>query len=192
MLTGPWPCSICAHGPLSCLLSTSRLRHITLWPELLDTAEGLSVDFFEPQFMLNESFGQEALQGLFRLQHCIDPKWFCFIYQQWKAACQPVVWSIYSKQHISPSWICLKQRGKRRLRHSQHVEVRSEIRSIAGYIYSLLMVPEAHFGFNRVSLAKHRRLGLLTKTLWNQYRETLGYMRPLPLCESYYVIFPKR
>lgn len=90
-LTGPWPCSACVHGPLS----TSFLHH-ALMSRAARMAEGQSTDveslhIFEPPFMLSERFGLEGLEGIFRLQCCIDLEWFHFIYRWWRAACQPVV-----------------------------------------------------------------------------------------------------
>lgn len=58
-----------------------------VWAELLDMAEQQSIGMkplylFEPWFMLRESLGLEDLSDPFRLQYCIDLKWFHFIYWQ--------------------------------------------------------------------------------------------------------------
>lgn len=62
----------------------------------------------------------------------------------------------FSQGNIFPLLeFALKGVGKRR-----HVEAHSGNLRIAGCIYFLLMIPEADFGFNCVSLAEHGHLGL--------------------------------
>lgn len=106
--------------------------------------------------MLSESFGLEDLEGIFQRRRCMVLQPFHFTDQRAKqlfGQCSP------SNLFLLLSFALNRGESVGCVIPSM-LEAQSEILSIARYIYFLLMIPEADFGFNRGRLAKHRHSGL--------------------------------